>query len=529
MSCQDQWTIRFPFTGVFDYSPLEIRPRSLNLQINRKEFDFARAEFDPKVGDTIKPHTRSDDGLLRTPQPAKLYQDGYLVSTMYFKPDFVEYTPNATYIELEDMLKSLDNDTIDLNVEGNRAIDVYRKAFDQRSQTDVIDSIQFTDPVSVEEQHFERFDPNSSFQTRAPEIRNSTAILLHTYDVDFTRVSPLKAILQLNKMTGLNAWVDRWGTLWIGNREAIPGRHIAAPDDERVWRYNTDGFSIRHPREPIQTVVVVGGWKDESGIGGVDDAAAMMNPWDGSDAKDFKAHGIAYRPDVRNGKTKVVEQNGARRESLEYNAEGLMRELIKEAHSGSVEINIDHSGELTNLASAKPGNILHIVPDDHHIDFDEQNYGLQVSGPGVGGVDDSLESFGEVGEMPGNIEPCNSFIHNEEYLIKSVSHNVTDDGDWTMTLDVGILPQTPIQTTTRFYDPHENNYVDNSEVYGNDWVEEGALGSVSMLTLNDDLADMTYDGIGNALGFGDVYNPSDLYDDSTEEGEEWLNEIADLL
>lgn len=462
MACDNDWTVRFP-NIVTGGDAFEIRPISLNLQINRTDYSFCRAKFHTDVGKEIKPHTReTGSGLLSGMHPVEVCCDGDPVQTLLFKADFAQYGTSYTHLEFEDLHYALDTGTIDATWQSTEVRDMYERIFEKRENKDVVTDIEFGIPEGDE-----------NVDSLIPAVYTGASIVGASQTLDLEQVSPLEAILRVHEITGLSSWFDEEGTMFVGKPEEVPQYHIAAPDDPRVWRYNSEEVSIRHPREPIYQVVVQGGWVDEAGVGGHEDAISFFNPWssDGAlSAGDFKAHGHAWRTDVPEGRTKYIQSDSTDTESLEATAASQLHESAKQSHSGRIEINVQHSGEYTPLTSPRPGDWIHVVPSGHHIDPSEPDFGLQKYG--YYDTDDSLATAGEVGEEPHDLGGCNTFVNNDIYLINDVRHNLNDNGTWSITLDIGAYPDFTYKTTTRYFDPHNEEYVDESNVYGNQWLED---------------------------------------------------------
>jgi len=469
MSCgTHKWTLKFP--QVNGSEPFEVRPVEMTLKQKRREYDFARVKLPWEVGDEMKPHTRYEGGALRPRQPAVLAHDGDSIQTMMWDPDAVDYGDQYVHIELKDLQRSLENGVVDKQWDQVKLQDAYRYAFDQRQNKDLLTEIKFTIPEDMEttlvgSAAFDDTDSTDDFAHSAAassERRNQIAHIEQSdtyqmvdghYAVDFNKVSPAKAIWKLNKKYRLTSWADSQGRLWVGTPETTSSLHVAAFDDERVWKWKD--VSISHPRAPVQNVVVEGRWVDEPGIGTLDDVVSWINPADEDGFGDFRATGVASRADVDYGLSFTVKNTKAKADVLGTVARLALREEMKKQNSGTVEIDPDASGDFTAVKGVSLGDFLHIVPRDEHFE------------------NPTLES-GRVGHTPQEIksEACGGFTHNEIYVITGIEHNLDSRGSWSVSLDVGMYPDVPIEAFVRYFDPQSGEYMNEEQVYDGNWIED---------------------------------------------------------
>lgn len=484
MSSTTNWTIRFPTIPGQDGDAFEIRPLSMNLTFGRGKYDQAKAKFPKEVGEIIKPHTESANGLLRESTYVIVLLDGEPIHALYFKPDFARYEDHYTHLEFHDLQESLDTGVIDVEWKSIKLRDAYEYVFERRDLKNIFNGIKFTDPRTVKQEvtgqgHFindvwdpiEELSPSQSVvndilrsnEVAAIEADSTNKLVDNYYAVDFDKISAEKAIGTLNKKFRVQTWTDVDRNLWVGHPEALANFHLAAPNDDRVWRYKHDGVQIRHPREPVKQVTVEGSWVDEKGIGGAEDVADQVISWFDSGheggVSDAKAHGTAYRTDIAYGKSLMISSTEAKRDALPGIAESTMRELMKSGHSGQIELDPHLSGDYTPIEHVSIGDLIHVVPDDKHFDNPESG-------------------SGQVGDTPANIDSCAGFVNNEIYFIKEVEHTVDESGYWSVTLDVGMYPDVlnnNMGSVLRYFDPKAEEWLTAEEFSNNgNWIESGA-------------------------------------------------------
>lgn len=466
MTCATgSWTISFPEVDGAS-GPFEIRPYSLDYKLHRSDLDYARGTFDPAVGSMMAPETGTAGGALRGPTYVDVRYDDTRVGSLYFRPDFASYGSDYTHIEFQDLQRLLDSGVVDNEWADVKPKDAYRYAFEQRDDHGIIKGLKFSVPEQVPDRLFvDPWSPNPISDFIFSLTSETEKVIDSWNNIRFDQISPLQAIWKLNDILGLKSWVGPERYLWVGIPEAVEQLHIAAPDDDRIWRYNNDEVQIRHPREPIQMVTVHGAWNDAPGIGSpediIDEAVSWFKSGHEGGTGDIRATGIAYRTDVNDGRSILVESPSPKRDAVEGVAKAKLIEEYKKSNAGSVEIDPSTSGGFTPLHKVAPGHRLHLVPDDNHFAQPREEAGRLGTGP----------SFDELG-------PCESFVHNEIYAIRSVQHHV-NGGRWSVTLDIAIEPDPAnIDTKMRYFDPQANEYLTEEKVFNSPSFDgDEALGS----------------------------------------------------
>lgn len=455
MTCETgTWSIRFPSVAGTD-GPFEIIPTELNFTRTRGDFSIARGVFEPEIGGIMKPHTRFADGALNRNVLVEVLHDGEPVYTLYFKPDFASYGQDKTFIEFHDAQETLDSGVCDKQWSVVTLREAYEYAFEQRTDESLVSELKFSVPDEVPTKLIGQQVTRHRFNRRMIRRieQDSTERLAETaYAIDFDKISPLKAIWMLNRKFRVTSWVDSDGVLWVGFPEAMSNYHIAAEHDTRVWRYDADEVQIKHPREPLQQVHVEGAWVDDPGLD--TDVVKWFNK---GGTGDVRAVGVAYRTDIDYGESISYTNMKAKRNALPGIAEAIFRERMKDANSGTVQIDTAFSGDFTDPAKVTPGDLIHLVPDDDYF------------------VDPQIDS-GEVGDEP-DIDPSCGFVNNELYFVKEVQHDISH-GFWSLTLDVGMYPDevvgedAVVDSTMRYFDPKSEEYLYESEVYDGNWIED---------------------------------------------------------
>jgi hypothetical protein len=268
--------------------------------------------------------------------------------------------------------------------------------------------------------------------------------------VDFNKISPLKAIARLNKKFNLRTWTSDSGYLYVGYPETNSQYHMAAPDDSRVWRYKDP--QISHGREPIKSVVVEGALDDDPGIGDL----ANIEGWfkKQPDAMGLVvATGFATRTDIDYGKTFSVRNTGAKRDGVDEVAEAALRERMKRQNTGTITLDPELSGDsVSEIRDLRCGDLLHLIPDDSN--FETPN-----------------PQSGTIGNGPDSDDICNDYVNNEIYIVNSVEHRVTDSGNWMVNVDIAMLPDAPVESFVRYFDPKSEQYLNEEEVFKPDLMD----------------------------------------------------------
>lgn len=443
MSCSHDWTIKF--LGVDQDEPFEVRPVEMSLRQARVDYDFLRAKLPTEVGEEMKPHTRYIDGQLYGRSKVEVCHDGTPVQQLMFRPDFVNYGDNYTHLEARDLQKCLADGLVDITREAVILSDIYEEVVD-KATNDLIGDVLF---AGIDDE--DRKLVGGSFVVAAPfyeGIESTKNVTNSTYAVDFDQISPEKAVQKMNQSFKLSSWVNRTGDLVVGVPEASGIKHVAAPDDDRVWRYKDP--QISHGREPIQSVVVEGAWVDEPGLD-----TDVLGWFDEGGTGDYIATGVAARQDIDYGSTVKVKSSRAKRDALPGIAEVALRERMKNTNSGTIQIVPEKSGEqVSNVLDAQAGDFLHVVPNDDLFD-------------------NPTAKSGEVGDKPDNVtEFCGPITDNENYLISEVEHSVTDSGEWLMFADIGLYYDAPVDSAVVFFDPANDEYLDEEDVFDGGLIED---------------------------------------------------------
>lgn len=453
MACDHDWTIKF--LDINDGDPFEIRPIEMSLKMSRHEYDFCRAKAPWEVGEEMKPHTRYDDGALRGFTPVSVCHNGNPIRWLMFRPDWVDYGSEFTHLQFHDQHEALADGTVDIQRNTVSLKKIYPEIVNSANNR-LIDEVKFTIPDNQTRHLIGGIGGGPERGTVEAENGDTETVRLldASYAVDFDQISPERALRRLNKKFRLKSWVNSRGTLIVGVPEHNSVRHIAASDDERVWRYKDPNIS--HGREPIKKIIVEGAWVDEPG--------REVNPldwFDQDESQDAKAIGIAEREDVDYGSTSYVSSTKAKRDALPHVARLALKEKMKQQNAGTIEIDPDISGtKHTDPLDLMPGDLLHIVPEDAYFDNPTADSG----------------AIGDPPDNPGAV--CGVFVNNEVYLVSEVEHNVTKDGEWQLFADLGMFSDVPIRSFMSYFDPTSDEWVDNSEIANNGSLEGGLFESI---------------------------------------------------
>lgn len=445
MACENDWTIRFENVGDGHF---EVRPIEMSLTQARTEYSFFRAKLPYEVGMEMKPHTSSENGKLRGLTPVTVLQDGRVVAKLLFRPDYVDYRSNFTHLQLHDRQKALSDGLLDISRSTIQLKEIYKEVVGSANNR-IIDTIRFTVPDG----HIRTVYGKKGLNSQQPEngeyknrlfaagLDDTKRVIDSLYAADFDNISPEKALARLNKKFRLQSWLNREGELVVGIPEANNIRHLAAPRDNRVWRYSDVG--VRHSREPIKAVAVEGAWVDKPGYD-----PDPTDWFDKGGTSDVKAYGIAKRTDIKDGAIFTVSASQAKKDALPHISRNTLIERIKQANAGSVELDPDLSGSMvSDIIDLRPGDVLRLVPDD---DLFES----------------PTATSGEIGDVPElHNEACGDFVNNESYLVTEVEHSV-QDGNWMVHTKLAMVPDVQIKSFMTYFEPKEENWVENSEVEG---------------------------------------------------------------
>jgi hypothetical protein len=443
MACDSDWTIRF----LIDDGNFEVRPISMSMKTSRHEYDFCRAKLPSEVGEMMKPHTRFSSGKLYGLTKALVLHNDRPIHYFVFRPDWVDYGSEFTHLKLKDLHKALNNTVIDEKRGSVNLVDIYTQIKNKASDRFVTE-IDFSVPdesirtvygnVGVSNLSDDSLQYNP---TQLIERDDTKRAIESKYAIDFDEISPEMALRRLNSKFQVKSWFNSEGTLVVGLPSAKGIRHLAAPNDDRVWRYKDP--SISHGREPVKKVIVEGSWVDEPGV----DFSDALNWFDDGGMADVKAMGIAERTDIEYGSRFTVKATKAKRDALPIIAKLALKERMKQQNMGTIEIDPALSGEeVSSVIDVEPGDLIQLVPNDEFFE------------------DPTAES-GVVGDSPDYPDKvCGDFINNEVYLISEVEHSVTEAGDWQVHLDMGMYPDVEINSFMSYFDPNNDEWVDNSEI-----------------------------------------------------------------
>jgi len=469
MTCVDdhEWTIAFPDVSGED-GPLELRPYEMTFKQERRAFDYCRAKFPATVGEMLKPHTRQDDGLLRDRRAANVKLDGDPVQTLMFSPDGIRYGDRYTHLRLFDLQRLLESGTVDKKWDKVTLVDAYEYVFNQREDRGILQDIEFTMPdrlktpdgnpltlVSEMEAGAEKGLISGLISGAQVAGDDTKRMVEGQYVIEFDSISPLKALWKLNEDYQLQTWVDRDSVLWVGIPEATANRHIAAPDDERVWRYTN--VNVAHPREPVKRVIVRGAWQDQPGFNIENELSEWFNPLGGGEdgnvfgSGDVNATGIAERTDIDYGLT-YEKKVDAKKDAVEDVAHQAFLEEVRQQNSGQIHIDPTKSGDFTPIKELGLGDFLQIVPDDEAFDH----------------RDNITASTGQITDEPEDrpTEWCGQSIQNEAYTVTGIQHKVDGSGRWTVIADVALWPHDiadRVGTKFMYYDPEGDEYLTEDE------------------------------------------------------------------
>ncbi len=460
MTCENSANINFEFRDNDENTYLKIRPRSMQFDRTRGKFDYCEAEFSDEVANHLRPALENDDSVLRHPLPVYIFIDGEAIYRLLWVPDGVRFVEDGVHVEFHDPQKVLTEGTVDWKRESVTLEEAYDYVFNQRDKSgpNFFNGIKYTVPEEaydelrttrtdgplwltgddretedlLQEEAYEEeiLGFSESKQIAKLEEENVYNIIKGHYAIDFDKISPWECITKLNEKFGVRTWAAPDGYLYVGARSSTGVHHLTAPDDERVWKL-TD-YGITPPRDPVVRSVVRGGWTDDPSEGWVEQAGELLNLNRGT--KDFRVEAVASR-EISSflGQKITYEYPGAKRDVLESLAKQKMMAKQREQQSGYIELLPEFSGSaVSNIRYAAIGDTIQTIPPD----------------------DDSDD---------GSV--CDTKIHNETFDVVGVQHELTDDGNWNLRLDVtkkldGKLDPANIDTQLRYYDPHAKEYIE---------------------------------------------------------------------
>ena len=456
MTCDHDWTVQFH--DVNDGPPFEVRPIEMSLKLSRQKYDFCRAKFSWEVGEEMKPHTRYEGGALYGLKPVDVCYNGKPIQRLLFRPDWVDYGDQFTHIKFHDLQESLADGVVDIQRDTVDLKSIYKEVVSSASNS-LIPELTDDNFTLPESQVRTLYGDKSTGGGRRGSVRRMTAeaeqtvaVVESDYAVDFDQISPENALQRLNKKFRLKSWVNRDGELIIGLPEANFIRHVAAPDDNRVWRYKDP--QISHGREPVKKVIVMGAWEDAPKL-----ENDPVSWFDEGGAGDARVMGVAERTDIDYGSTFSVKSTGAKSNAVAEVARLALIERMKQQNAGTVEIDPELSGtEVSNPLDLATGDLLQLVPSDDYFENPDAQSGR------IG--DESYDRDAV----------CGSITRNEVYLVSEVEHKVTDDGEWQMYADVGMYPdervRNSIEAGMAYFNPASEEWYSDDEFSDDGWLFE---------------------------------------------------------
>lgn len=470
MSCRNNWTIRFP---EINSPPFEIRPKTMSLKLGRRNLDYCRARFSHEVGSQMKPET-TREGILDILTPADVLYNGEKVKRLLFRPDWVDYSQSETTIQFHDIQKSLNEGRIDFQSEEIKIKDIYKRVINGKSAgiiPEITDDNFLIDDVSTQElkvhPKYDPFGKDFAFKALFPfadvpsveeEKEDNTRFIENTTAIDFDNITAAKALTKLNKKFGLKSWANGEGELLIGRPEQSSLTHVAADNDDRVWRYKNP--TINHGQEPIKRVLVEGPWAhtrtpvgdtgtpvgDTAIVNGYKEVKSWFSNEEGPYAADIRVYGVAERTDIEYGTVLTEKVPKATMGSIDDVAESIFRQKMENENGGTVKIDPRLSGhEVSHPVDLKPGDYLQMIPNDRSFDNPTKHSGTLKSNP------DTTES-------------CQAFIYNETYLVDEVEHNVSESGSWNVQADVSITTNVPINSGTAYFNPNSEEWLGENKI-----------------------------------------------------------------
>lgn len=459
MTCANSANVSFRFNTLNGDTYLEIRPKSMQYDQTRGKLDYCKAEFGQDVADVIKREINKGTlSPLTQPLSVILRIKGENLYRLLWVPDGARFVEDGVHVEFHDPQKFLTKGVIDWKQESVRIKDAYEYVFENRSQEgpQVLNDIKF----SIAENSYNvlrandesTFSPYSSTATgyadydnyvKDAEQENIVNIINDNYAVDFDKMTPWECINELNEKFAVTTWVDSEGNLWVGSRSATGYPHIAASDDDRVWKiteYNTPA-----PRDPVVRSVIRGGWENDNDESWYENAEELISQ---RRTQDFRIEGVAKtKTSSLLGQEIFIEDINAKKDSLEDIAKLRLSQKQREQQNGYIDINPEISGvEFSDPKYVKIGDTLRTVPPDNDLN---------------------------------NGSVCDTNIEDELFHIVGIQHELSEDGNWRLRLDVvkqldDELNPDNIETNLRYYDPFAEEYIDG-DAYSTLQAQEGSF------------------------------------------------------
>jgi len=459
----------------------------MSLKLNREKYDYCRAKFPWEVGEEMKPETKNPDGKLHGYNIANLLYDGELVRKLLFKPDWVDYGRTYTHIQFHDLQRSLRDGSIDYKSGVANINTIYDKIV-KFAENNIVLGVEFNLPESYAALSLSsglgsggQILPTEEELEELQESEGSRFRFDQSGGVDFEDTTPEEAVQQLNETFNLKSWTNNKRKLVVGVPETGRQGHVAAPNDDRVWRYKDP--SIKHGREPVKTVFVEGSWYDEPGFGTIQDGIKEITAGltGNKGGADVQAVGIATRTDIPYGSTVTVTDKGALPSALPDIAHTALVEEMKKTNLGTVEIDTNNSGhEVSHPIEIEPGDAIRLVPHDRHFD-------------------NPTATSGTIGDRPPRKELCAGFVTNESYFISEVEHNLTETGHWQIYADLATYPNMEIETTFTYYEPSSGEFVEDSDI-SEDGSLKGSWYSIEDLNADEEDEESAIDSFSSGPG-----------------------------
>lgn len=439
MTCRNTQniTIRFPEIG------FELQPYTVDFRKNRDQFDFLEAKFSKDVGEHLQQFTDTEDGALRQPRKVEVVMDGKVSHVLYYRPQWVTYGQTNCWIEFHDALKHLEYTDFDFKMLDFTVEEAYKEVYDQANGDKIMNGIEFHIPEAATTTVERDFGLGGTyigdFEAKTvikgmnlvldydEEIPLTKQKSIRTADikVDWQGKNCLEVLYTMNKELGLRSWVNNEGTLLVGLDFNESVKHVAAADDERVWKYNN--AEVIPPGQPIEKAVVNGGSIDTTNYEGpVEKVSETLHTnWD----EDLIPQGVATQPNVSNGKTVAVDAPNLARTHLEDRAKQVLLNEITNNNAGKIDINPNKSSiEVSDWRDVQVGDFIEVIPSD---------------------AEDCITDHG---------------IERDVYLISGVKHEV-DAGSWDIRLDVLKWAVFEPPSNFRYWSPDEDTYFQGTDDY----------------------------------------------------------------
>lgn len=469
MFCEGSDEISFEFSTNSGYTYLEIAPRSMEFDRTKGKFDYAQAKFPQDVAELLQSEIDSESySVLKQPVPVDLKIQGNPIYRLLWTPDSARFTGSEIHVEFHDPQKFLSRGNVDLRYDNVKTRDIYEEVFEQRESEgpEIFKGIKFTDENQGYEELISRYRGDSRIinkrserfldvlqQYRSQDVSEKKkqregvdnpreAIekegVINIIDghgaVDFENISPLDAIERLNDKFGIETWAAPDGYFWVGTRKGNEVRHLAAPDDSRVWKLSE--FNITPPRDPVVRYIVKGGWDEDPSASTAEELVPKIDALNvGTD--EFRIEGVAHQPNVSFGQT-MMEEADAKKDALEGIAKQKLINKQREQWNGHIEIRPSLSGnEVSELRHVEIGDSIRTVPPESDIQSDDE---------------DSV---------------CSTNINHQLFYIAGVQHGLTGAGNWTTRLDVvpylsGDLSPVDIETELQYNDPSDRERIEET-------------------------------------------------------------------